>query len=163
MPFPRVTSGAVTSMPIFTRRGRPSLSLASRPPSGRTLAALRVKRSIIGGLDYPRPGALPEKYAPAETSADPQAQTPRPPPRPRSPGSDVVHLRPLDCGRGEDPAARSEPSAARDAGEHLYLRLERLYGARDPARLAGAGRRPVGGHLTVDEARDRRDRGQAVL
>src|SRR5438067_2379448 len=40
---PMWMSGEVTSMPSFTRSGRPSFSLASRPPSGRTSTAFRVR------------------------------------------------------------------------------------------------------------------------
>ena len=42
IPFPSVTSGAVTSMPSLTRSGLPRASFASRPPSGSTLTAFRV-------------------------------------------------------------------------------------------------------------------------
>src|SRR6476620_6533077 len=46
-------SGEVTSIPSFTRSGRPSLSFASRPPSGRTSTALRVMSPIISGATLP--------------------------------------------------------------------------------------------------------------
>jgi len=39
-------SGDVTSMPSFTRSGRPSVSFCSRPPAGRTSTALRVSSAI---------------------------------------------------------------------------------------------------------------------
>ena len=52
-----------------------------------------------------------------------------------------VHLRAADGDRCSARAARPEPAAA--AGEHLRLRGRRAHGARDPARLAGADRRPV--------------------
>src|SRR5437868_3195741 len=42
IPLPRVACGAVTSMPSFTRKGRPSFSFASSPPSGSRSTALRV-------------------------------------------------------------------------------------------------------------------------
>ena len=113
------------------------------------------------GLDYPRTGAVSDKDAPAEAAAHPQAQTSRPPLDPRRPGPGVVHLRTADVGGGEDPAAR--PGEAAHAGQHLRLRGRRTHAARDPARLAGARRRAVQGDLAVDEARDRRDRGQALL
>src|SRR4051794_27958163 len=108
-------------MPIFTRSGRPSFSLASRPPSGRTLAAFLVNGSrFMRGLDYPGPGALSEKSAPAQASADPQAQTPRSPRSSRGPGPVGVHVRPARGAGGEAPAARAERET--DAGEHLRLR-----------------------------------------
>src|SRR5438874_10402732 len=46
MPRPMWMSGDVTSIPNLTRRGRPSFSFASRPPSGRTLTALRVSSAM---------------------------------------------------------------------------------------------------------------------
>src|SRR5438067_3738819 len=39
-------SGDVTSIPSFTRNGRPFFSLASSPPSGSTSTALRVSSAI---------------------------------------------------------------------------------------------------------------------
>src|SRR5579863_7799874 len=36
-------SGEVTSIPSLTRSGRPSFSLASRPPDGRTSTAFKVR------------------------------------------------------------------------------------------------------------------------
>src|SRR5919206_1182682 len=46
MPRPTWMSGEVTSIPSLTRSGRPSASLRSSPPSGRTSTALRVSSSI---------------------------------------------------------------------------------------------------------------------
>src|SRR5689334_17408090 len=46
IPLPSVACGAVTSMPSFTRKGRPCFSFASRPPCGRTSTALRVSSAI---------------------------------------------------------------------------------------------------------------------
>src|SRR5437763_684752 len=43
---PMWMSGEVTSIPSFTRSGRPSFSFASRPPSGRTSTAFRVRSAI---------------------------------------------------------------------------------------------------------------------
>src|SRR5690349_1517070 len=40
---PMWMSGEVTSMPSFTRSGRPSFNFVSRPPSGRTSTAFRVR------------------------------------------------------------------------------------------------------------------------
>ena len=152
----------MTSIPIFTRSGRPSFSLASSPPSGRTFAAFRVSASrVMRGLDYPGPGALSEKSAPAQASADPQAQTPRTPRSPRSPGPVGFHLRAARRARREAAAARAEREA--DAGEHVRLRERRPFGPRDSPRRPGADHRPVGRDQRVDEARDRRGRGQAVL
>src|SRR5476651_487142 len=47
IPRPTWMSGDVTSMPSFTRNGRPSLSFASSPPSGRTSTALRVRSASM--------------------------------------------------------------------------------------------------------------------
>src|SRR5271170_6059781 len=44
---PMWMSGEVTSMPSFTRSGRPSVSFASSPPAGRTSTALSVRASVI--------------------------------------------------------------------------------------------------------------------
>ena len=46
MAWPTWTSGAVGSIPSFTRSGRPSASLRSSSPSGRTSTALRVSSAI---------------------------------------------------------------------------------------------------------------------
>src|SRR5512146_563097 len=46
IPLPSVACGAVTSIPSFTRKGRPSFSFASSPPCGRTSTALRVSSAI---------------------------------------------------------------------------------------------------------------------
>src|ERR687883_1477608 len=43
---PTWMSGEVTSMPSFTRSGRPSFSFASSPPSGRTSTAFRVRSEM---------------------------------------------------------------------------------------------------------------------
>src|SRR5579883_3337802 len=141
-------------MPSFTRRGRPSFSFASSPPSGRTETAFRVRASLMAGLDYPGPGALPEKDPPpAQAPAHPQAQTPRPPLRARGAGHRVVLVRPARRDRDQDPAARPGQAAA-DAGEHVRVRREQLHRPGDPPRLAGADRRPLEPDLAVDEARD---------
>src|SRR5215467_4424886 len=142
-------SGDVTSIPSLTRSGRPSFSLASRPPSGSTLTAFRVRASRpTTGLDYPRTGAVPDKNAPAEAAAHPQAQTPRPPRDPRRPGPGVVHLRDAHGDRRQDPAARAQGAA--HAGEHVRVRGRRAHEAGDPPRLPGARGDPVAGHLALD-------------
>src|SRR3954471_15382652 len=46
---PMWMSGEVTSMPSFTRSGRPSFSFASRPPSGSTFTAFKVRSSSMSG------------------------------------------------------------------------------------------------------------------
>src|SRR5256885_5675901 len=46
---PTWMSGEVTSIPSFTRKGRPSLSLASSPPSGSTSTAFRVRSEMPTG------------------------------------------------------------------------------------------------------------------
>src|SRR5580765_8546670 len=45
---PTWMSGEVTSIPSFTRSGRPSASFVSRPPSGRTSTAFRIRSPSIG-------------------------------------------------------------------------------------------------------------------
>src|SRR5580765_1510242 len=55
---PTWMSGEVTSMPSFTRSGRPSFSLASRPPSGRTSTAFRVSSTMPMGATLPSALAL---------------------------------------------------------------------------------------------------------
>src|SRR4051812_14305461 len=51
-------SGEVTSIPSFTRNGRPSFSFASRPPCGRTSTALRVRSEVIAAATLARVLAL---------------------------------------------------------------------------------------------------------
>src|SRR5215472_15772842 len=46
IPRPMWMSGEVTSIPSFTRSGRPSFSFSSRAPCGRTSTALRVSSAI---------------------------------------------------------------------------------------------------------------------
>src|SRR5438874_522890 len=46
---PTWMSGEVTSIPSFTRNGRPSFSLASSPPSGSTSTAFRVRSEMPTG------------------------------------------------------------------------------------------------------------------
>ena len=137
------------------------LSFAASPPSGSTSTAWRVRSAPMAGLHYPGSGAPTEKAPPPEEAAHPQAQTSRPPCSSRRAGLCVVHLRDAVGVRRADPPARSVEAA--DAGEHLCVRRERPHGARDPARPAGAHPRHLEQDLAVDEARDRRDRGQALL
>ena len=54
MPRPMWISGEVTSIPSFTRSGRPRESFRSSSPSGRTFTAFRVSRSTAG------PGIAPD-------------------------------------------------------------------------------------------------------
>ena len=77
---PMWMSGEVTSIPSFTRSGRPSFSFCSRPSAGQHVDGVprQARRRSIGGLDYPGSGALSEKVTPAQAAAHPQAQTPRP-------------------------------------------------------------------------------------
>src|SRR5438128_3037292 len=49
MARPTWMSGEVTSIPSFTRNGRPSFSLASSPPSGSTSTAFRVRSEMPTG------------------------------------------------------------------------------------------------------------------
>src|SRR5215469_4576652 len=55
---PMWMSGEVTSIPSFTRSGRPSRSLASRPPSGSTSTAFRVSSRMPMGATLPSALAL---------------------------------------------------------------------------------------------------------
>src|SRR5919198_3446811 len=56
MPRPTWMSGDVTSIPSFTRSGRPSASLRSSSPSGRTCTAFRVSSvsNVLEILDLDR-------------------------------------------------------------------------------------------------------------
>src|SRR5919201_422193 len=59
IPRPTWMSGEVTSMPSFTRSGRPSFSFASSPPSGSTWTALRVSSaSPMAAASLVRPPAI---------------------------------------------------------------------------------------------------------
>src|SRR5581483_11951808 len=111
------------------RRGRVDAKLHAERPSELQLRLECLCREDVNrfpgdlwerhsGLDYPGPGALPEKSAPPQEAAHPQAQTPRAPRPPRSAGPDGVHLRPARRGRREDPAARPGEAEA-DPGQHL--------------------------------------------
>ena len=142
-PAERGRPATVTSIPSFTRNGRPSFSFSSRPPAGRTSTAFRVSCcDAHRGARLPRfwrsfgeSHAVPSGGASASSDSSPSSRFSS-----RS-GHGVVHLRSSDRGRCQDPATR--PGAAADAGEHLRLRRERPHGAHDPARLAGADHRPV--------------------
>src|SRR3954471_4842875 len=74
---PRWMSGAVGSIPSFTRSGRPSASLASSSPFGSASAAFRVRKEAAESI---RPNArlLPRG----------RARRPHGPPLPRPPGAD---------------------------------------------------------------------------
>ena len=152
-------------MPSFTRSGRPSASFASRPPSGQHVDG--VPRQVLEhrrGYTSGRSGAVPEKASAAETPAHPQAQTARPPLRPRAARARGVLLRRAHRDRGAELQSLDPSTQQHAAGaEHVRLRERRHDDPRDPARLAGAHRRPVRRDLAVAEARDRRDRGQALL
>ena len=161
---PMWMSGEVTSIPSFTRSGRPSSSFASSPPSGRTSTAFRVRSARPIGATLPGALALLRRKESRRRSGGASASSDCSRSscvlaRARAGG---VHLRAADAR-----SRRRSPSSTRrqqhTAGEHLRLRRRRAHGARDPARLAGAGRRPLERHLAVAEARDRRDRGQALL
>ena len=161
---PRWMSGEVTSMPSLTRSGRPSFSLRLEAAVRQDVD--RVASEVCdahGGLDYPGSGALSEKSG-AGPSAGGSASSDSSPSSRFSGrlGSASFTFGLVDRGRGEDPAAR--PVEAAHAGEHAtstpanghtILAILRGSQARD--------RRPVRGDLAVDEARDRRDRGQALL
>src|SRR5690242_13754918 len=58
-------SGAVGSIPSFTRSGRPSLSFRSSSPSGRTLTACRVRSAgnVVEILDLDRRDVVRELEA----------------------------------------------------------------------------------------------------
>ena len=90
---PTWMSGEVTSMPSFTRSGRPSCELRLEPALGEDVDgvprelgegpfARRVYAATISGALVPRSAS---KHARAQAAAqDPQAPPARPPPRPRS-------------------------------------------------------------------------------
>src|SRR3954453_17830154 len=68
-------SAAVGSIPSFTRRGRPSASLRSRPPAGRASTTLRSRKAAPSGCDSVMVPML-ESRARRTTSA-PAARHPR--------------------------------------------------------------------------------------
>src|SRR6266480_7897562 len=57
MPFPIWMCGAVTSIPSFTRSGRPSCSFCSSAPCGSTSTAFRVRSATLIGASLLSDGA----------------------------------------------------------------------------------------------------------
>ena len=151
-------------MPSLTRSGRPSFSFASRPPSGSTFTALRVRSPLIAGATLACVLALFRRKA-------------RAPKRRRIRKLRLLALLVvlsllglaaftfglLTAIAAQIPDLDPAPAGATPAGEHLRLRERREDDPRDPPRFPGADRRPVGGHLALAEARDRGGRGQALL
>ena len=161
-------------MPSFTRSGRPCASFCSSAPSGRTCTACRVgaksaTRPIL--LRTPVESRLfrasaqktsPSRRRPAGPAPDPQASPSR---APRGTGRSFGHgvlLRPRR--RRQRAAERTRPAApAAPAGRRLHLRGRRAHDPRRPPRLAEPRARVQRRDLAVDQAGDRRDRGQALL
>ena len=157
-------SGDVTSMPSLTRSGRRELQLRLEPALRKHVH--RVQGQVAGH----RRGYTSERFG--AVSRRTRAPKPRRIRKLRllallfvlSPaGARRVHVRAADGDRGADPVARSGAAGAASAGEHVRLRERRAHDPRDPARVAGADRRQVGGHLAVAEARDRGGRGSPLL
>src|SRR5579871_6078126 len=157
---PMWMSGEVTSMPSLTRSGRPSRSLASRPPSGSTSNALRVSSPLGTGLDYLGSARAPEEDASSEAAPHTEAATPRAARRARAARFERIRFRNAARDRVADSRAQSEPAA--DA-EQLRLRRRRPHDPRRPARIAGTRDRALDRDLALAEARDRGDRRQALL
>ena len=152
-------------MPSLTRSGRPSFSFASSPPSGRTSTALRVE---VGehhrGYTIGRSGAASEKESRARNGGASASSD-------SSPCCSCLALLGLTAftfglltrGRRADPRARSRRTSS-TAGRTRYVYASD--GHTILAILRGSQARvdrPLGGDLALDQARDRRDRGQALL
>src|SRR5439155_4038191 len=166
MPFPSVTSGAVTSMPSLTRSGRPSASLASSPPSGCTWTALRVSSAMLMvvrtlALQTRGSEALPQTFETPEAEAAPEAPPPCAAADPAGARRRRVRLRAGDGPRRRDPAAR--PGALPPGEEQLHLREQRANGAGRPARVGEPTGRVLGPDRARHEAGDRGRRGPPVL
>src|SRR5438067_2982555 len=170
IPLPSVTSGAVTSIPNFTRSGRPSLSFASSPPSGSTWAALRVSSAMpMAAATLPlqspasRAAFRPKARACEAAAQDPQAPALRPGPDPVRARPRLVHLRAGERNRQWNRQLR--PERAREAGGRwLHLRRQAEHPcARGAARFSEPDHRSLGADLRPDEAGDRGRRGQALL
>ena len=130
IPFPSVTSGAVTSIPSFTRSGRPSASLRSRPPSGRTCAALRISSERAMGpaslaLDSCGSGAAfrPKAVACEAAAQDPQAAAAQPPPAPVPARRRVVQLRARSPrSRARSPRSTRPACSKQEVDGYIYAR-----------------------------------------
>ena len=141
-------SGAVTSIPSFTRSGRPSASLCSSSPSGSTLVAFRVSSARpMGTESRGRPklesaGSVTQKEGPRgerqAPSPHPQASSLHPP----APGGPVrlrvVRVRAGDGDTQRVAAARPGALESPTRAERLHLRLEREASPRGAPRLGGA-------------------------
>ena len=215
-------SGAVGSIPSFTRSGRrsraASASLRSRPPAGRQSTALRASQAACSAgvrasgrhrgpnarLPRParptpprpaarrRPPSHRRRHAPRRmtdahgnttTPTRPRARLPRLPPAPPARARPAAHQEaagPLDLRRAraarvrldglrDDDGGRLRPAAAREPRavprEQEQLGAARLPRpqARDPHEQPERRARRAVPDRAGDEARDDRDRGQALL
>src|SRR6266480_3776487 len=153
MPLPDVTS-----IPSLTRKGRPSFSFSSSPPSGSTWAALRVSSAMpIWWASLPLQSPASRAALRQQTGAcppaaqNPQAAPSRAPPDLLRARGGVVHVRPCDRDRERDPLTRSRPPPEA-GGRRLHLRGEPEQArARGPAGIAEPDPRRVEGHLAEDE------------
>ena len=157
-------SGEVTSIPSFTRSGRPSCKLRLEAALGKDVDGVPREVSTM-----PMGATLPSALALLRNRN-------RPPKRRRIRKLRLLALLVVLALLGASAftfglltAVAAQISALDpyhqqpDAAEHRRLRERRAHGARGPPRLAGARDRPVGGHLPARQAGDRRDRGQALL
>ena len=164
---PEGTSGAVTSIPSFTRSGRPSFSFCSSAPSGRTCGALRVSSA------RPMPASLDSASCAFAPRTDPSR-------RPRRTRRRIRKLRLLALVLvlvllglasfmfGLVTAIASQlpqydPAHQQKIEHDGYIYDRQRQRARGAARQ-GEPRHPQLGPDRADhEAGDRRDRGQALL
>src|SRR6476620_11517718 len=165
--WPMCTSGAVTSIPNFTRRGRPCPSLRSNSPAGRTSTALRVSSATPMGAAtlslQSRSSVAPTTFrrgAAQGPAPDPEASPLRTVGSPGSAGLCVLQRRSGDRDRERDPTARPEPDPQPDRRLHLCQQRSCALG---PARLPEPYPASLGRDLAAAEAGDRGDRGQALL
>ena len=127
------------------------------PGSVRANSHLGESREPSGLESAPFRGRADTSQAP-----DPQAPSPGARRRPRTSGRDGVLVRRHLRRRPAAERPRSGPAPARTGGR-IRVRGGRPHDPRRPARVAEPRHRRVERHLTVDQAGDRRDRGQALL
>src|SRR4051812_36009609 len=164
---PTWMSGDVTSIPSFTRSGRPSFSFSSNAPAGRTSTALRVssatpmaRRTLaLQSRGSVSPTTFRRGAAPG-LAPDPEASPLRTAGPPGGAGLGLLQRRARHGDRRRDPGARSEPDPQSDGRVHLRRQRPRALSAEG---LAEPDPAPLRRDLAADETGDRRDRGQALL
>src|SRR5439155_11368852 len=164
---PTWMSGEVTSIPSLTRSGRPGVSFSSSAPLGSTSTALRVSSETpMGASTLPlqsRSSVAPTTFrrgAAQGPPPDPEASPLRTARPPGGAGLRLLQRGSRDRNRGRDPVARPEPDPQPARRVHLCRQRPRAFG---PARIAEPDPAALGPDLAVDEAGNRRDRGQALL